>query len=64
METAGIHVPDVVFQVDAAKQTLTKIESEETGLNETLSNIKDARPFEELTVSCENVANPSEAGSV
>ncbi|ORX33764.1 hypothetical protein BD324DRAFT_605578 [Kockovaella imperatae] len=36
--------------VDAAKQTLAKIQTEEKGLNETLSNIKDARSFDELTI--------------
>ena len=38
-------------QVAAAKETLTKISKEETSLKETLSNIQDARPFEDLTVS-------------
>jgi len=38
-------------QVSAAKETVTKIAAEEKSLSETLSNIKDARPFEDLTVS-------------
>jgi len=37
-------------QVAAAKETVTKIAAEESSLNDTLSNIKDARPFEDLTV--------------
>jgi F-type H+-transporting ATPase subunit d len=36
--------------VEAAKATVEKISSEEKSLSETLSNIKDARPFEDLTV--------------
>jgi hypothetical protein len=43
--------PLILQQVSAAKETVTKIAAEEKGLNETLSNIKDARPFEDLTVS-------------
>lgn len=39
------------FQVAAAKETLSKISKEESSLKETLSNIQDARPFEDLTVS-------------
>ena len=37
--------------VEAAKATLEKIQSEEKNLNETLANIQEARPFEDLTVS-------------
>ncbi|KAK4684876.1 F-type H+-transporting ATPase subunit d, partial [Tremellales sp. Uapishka_1] len=37
--------------VAAAKETLTKISAEESSLNETLSNIQSARPFEDLTVA-------------
>lgn len=37
--------------VEAAKATLTKIESEESSLKDTLANIQEARPFEDLTVS-------------
>ena len=37
--------------VAAAKETLAKIETEEKSLKETLSNISEARPFEDLTVS-------------
>ncbi|WVN86659.1 uncharacterized protein L203_101828 [Cryptococcus depauperatus CBS 7841] len=36
--------------VAAAKETLHKITAEESSLQATLSNIKDARPFEDLTV--------------
>lgn len=39
------------FQVTAAKETLQKISTEESSLKDTLSNIQDARPFEDLTVS-------------
>lgn len=35
--------------VDAAKATVAKVSSEEESLRATLSNIKDARPFEDLT---------------
>ena len=38
-------------QVAAAKATVEKIATEEKSLQQTLSNIQDARPFEELTVS-------------
>ncbi|KAK1925063.1 hypothetical protein DB88DRAFT_487778 [Papiliotrema laurentii] len=44
--------------VTAAKETVTKIASEETSLNETLSNIKDARPFEDLTIHDISKARP------
>lgn len=37
--------------VQAAKETVAKIETEEKSLKETLSNISEARPFEDLTVS-------------
>ena len=37
--------------VQAAKETVAKIEQEEKSLKETLSNISEARPFEDLTVS-------------
>jgi F-type H+-transporting ATPase subunit d len=47
------------IQVAAAKETVTKITAEETSLNETLSNIQDARPFEDLTVSNPYPAWPS-----
>jgi hypothetical protein len=40
-----------ILQVSAAEETVTKISAEEKSLTETLSNIKDARSFEELTVS-------------
>ncbi|KAK8869606.1 hypothetical protein IAR55_000173 [Kwoniella newhampshirensis] len=36
--------------VAAAKETVSKISAEETSLQATLSNIQDARPFEDLTV--------------
>lgn len=36
--------------VEAAKATVEKITAEESNLQATLSNIKDARPFEDLTV--------------
>ncbi|EIW70037.1 hypothetical protein TREMEDRAFT_38700 [Tremella mesenterica DSM 1558] len=36
--------------VEAAKQTVQKITAEESSLKATLSNIQDARPFEDLTV--------------
>ncbi|GMK55131.1 hypothetical protein CspeluHIS016_0201870 [Cutaneotrichosporon spelunceum] len=35
--------------VDAAKATVAKVSAEEESLRATLSNIKDARPFEDLT---------------
>ncbi|BEI97235.1 hypothetical protein CcaverHIS631_0208240 [Cutaneotrichosporon cavernicola] len=35
--------------IDAAKATVAKVSSEEESLRATLSNIKDARPFEDLT---------------
>jgi predicted nucleic acid-binding Zn-ribbon protein len=38
-------------QIEAAKATVQKISAEESSLQKTLSNIKDARPFEDLTVS-------------
>jgi F-type H+-transporting ATPase subunit d len=37
--------------VEAAKATLKKIETEEGSLKDTLANIQEARPFEDLTVS-------------
>ncbi|CAD6567434.1 MAG: ATP synthase d subunit [Tremellales sp. Tagirdzhanova-0007] len=44
--------------VAAAKETVAKISTEEKSLNETLSNIKDARPFEDLTVDEVSDARP------
>jgi hypothetical protein len=46
--------------VAAAKETLAKISKEEGSLKETLSNIQEARPFEDLTVSlgCRNGEHP------
>ncbi|RSH93919.1 ATP synthase d subunit [Saitozyma podzolica] len=44
--------------VAAAKETLTKISSEESSLKDTLSNIQDARPFEDLTVTEVSKARP------
>jgi F-type H+-transporting ATPase subunit d len=41
----------VTPQIEAAKATVQKISAEESSLQKTLSNIKDARPFEDLTVS-------------
>ena len=38
------------MQVEAAKQTVEKISTEESSLKATLSNIQEARPFEDLTV--------------
>lgn len=46
----------VMSQVEAAKATVEKISSEEKDLQSTLSNIQDARPFEDLTVCAEVVA--------
>ncbi|KAJ9096362.1 hypothetical protein QFC21_005183 [Naganishia friedmannii] len=37
--------------VEAAKATVNKISSEEKDLQSTLSNIQDARPFEDLTIT-------------
>jgi len=37
--------------IEAAKATVQKIASEESSLQKTLSNIKEARPFEDLTVA-------------
>ena len=37
--------------VAAAKETVAKISAEEASLQKTLSNIQDARPFEDLTVA-------------
>ncbi|KAI5448827.1 ATP synthase d subunit [Naganishia albida] len=37
--------------VEAAKATVEKISSEEKDLQSTLSNIQDARPFEDLTIT-------------
>lgn len=39
-----------MFQVATAKETERKIDEELKALQATLSNIEDARPFEELTV--------------
>jgi F-type H+-transporting ATPase subunit d len=39
--------------VAAAKETVEKIGAEEKSLKETLANIQEARPFEDLTVSAE-----------
>ncbi|WWC89774.1 uncharacterized protein L201_004700 [Kwoniella dendrophila CBS 6074] len=36
--------------VSAAKETVSKIQTEQSSLQATLSNIQDARPFEDLTV--------------
>ncbi|ORY28274.1 hypothetical protein BCR39DRAFT_535232 [Naematelia encephala] len=36
--------------IQAAKETVSKISTEEKNLQDTLSNIKDARPFEDLTI--------------
>lgn len=44
--------------VDSAKKTVEKIQSEQEGLEATLSNIKDARPFEDLTVKEVTEAQP------
>lgn len=38
-------------QVSSAAEAAKKIESELAGLNSTLKNIEDARPFDQLTVS-------------
>lgn len=43
--------------VAAAKETLAKISKEEGSLKETLSNIQEARPFEDLTVSFSRAAS-------
>lgn len=50
--------------VAAAKETVSKIAEEEKSLNSTLSNIKDARPFEDLTVAEINKAKPEIEKSV
>lgn len=42
----------------AAKETVSKISAEEENLNKTLSNIKDARAFEDLTVADVGHAQP------
>lgn len=44
--------------VSAAKETVSKISSEEESLKKTLSNIQDARPFEDLTVAEVGQAQP------
>ena len=44
--------------VEAAKATVEKITAEESNLQATLSNIKDARPFEDLTVKEVTEAQP------
>ncbi|WOO81358.1 ATP synthase subunit d, mitochondrial [Vanrija pseudolonga] len=44
--------------VEAAKATVTKISSEEESLKKTLSNIQDARPFEDLTAAEVGHARP------
>lgn len=44
--------------VEQAKATVEKISAEEDSLNATLSNIKDARPFEDLTVDEVGSAQP------
>lgn len=44
--------------VDAAKKTLEKIQGEQEGLEQTLSNIREARPFEDLTVREVSEAQP------
>lgn len=43
---------------------MSKIAEEEKSLNSTLSNIKDARPFEDLTVAEINKAKPEIEKSV
>jgi F-type H+-transporting ATPase subunit d len=44
--------------VAAAKETVSKISTEETSLKKTLSNIQDARAFEDLTVAEVGQAQP------
>ena len=44
--------------VAAAKETVAKISAEEESLNKTLANIKEARPFEDLTVAEVGNARP------
>ncbi|KAL7424214.1 ATP synthase d subunit [Cryptotrichosporon argae] len=44
--------------VAAAKETVDKIKAEETSLKSTLSNIQEARPFEDLTVAEVSHARP------
>ncbi|ODN83370.1 hypothetical protein L202_01522 [Cryptococcus amylolentus CBS 6039] len=50
--------------VAAAKETVSKISAEESSLQATLSNIKDARPFEDLTVDEVAKARPEIAKAV
>lgn len=50
--------------VDAAKATVTKVSSEEESLKATLSNIKDARPFQDLTVNDVGKAAPETVKAV
>lgn len=47
----GDHGVCVKLQVANAKETESKIDEELKDLQATLSNIEDARPFDELTVS-------------
>jgi hypothetical protein len=51
------------LQVEAAKATVEKISSEEKDLQSTLSNIQDARPFEDLTVRCADSSNEAYSDS-
>lgn len=44
--------------VAAAKATVQKIDAEEVSLKKTLGNIKDARPFDDLTAAEVGHANP------
>ncbi|ADV19439.1 F-type H+-transporting ATPase subunit D [Cryptococcus gattii Ru294] len=50
--------------IAAAKETVSKISTEEASLQATLSNIKDARPFEDLTVDEVAKARPEIAKAV
>jgi F-type H+-transporting ATPase subunit d len=42
----------ILIQVESAKATALKIDTELQELQATLANIEEARPFEDLTVSC------------
>lgn len=44
--------------VAAAKATVQKVDAEEQSLKKTLGNIKEARPFDDLTVADVGHANP------
>lgn len=50
--------------VDAAKATVQKVGAEEESLRATLSNIKDARPFEDLTTADVGKAAPETTKAV